>query len=215
MHGTPFRRWLSRQFSIAYDLYLDIRRGVDSLVQTALKRDTPDWRLRNACPACTFKLKDEPRLKFDMLFTMDGNDSLKRVIRRGAAAEDKPGSIVETLDHRILETDYYISRRDVDKWAGRTTQDSLPLQNTEDDSQPNKCEDRWRNMSPENTKRMWGVFDETGIFLALCRHGFTLVLADMVQSGRSTHSPLLRNFCKLSARILAEDMTLVVSLLKP
>jgi len=50
-------------------------------------------------------------------------------------------------------------------------------------SQPNNCEDRWRNMSPDHTKRMWRVFDETGIFLALCRHGFTLVLTDMVQSG--------------------------------
>jgi len=38
-------------------------------------------------------------------------------------------------------------------------------------------------MSTDITKRMWGVFDETGIFLALCRHGFTLVIADMVRSG--------------------------------
>ena len=38
-------------------------------------------------------------------------------------------------------------------------------------------------MSPDITKRMWGIFDETGIFLSLCRHGFTLVIADMVQSG--------------------------------
>jgi hypothetical protein len=30
---------------------------------------------------------------------------------------------------------------------------------------------------------MWGIFDETGIFLALCRHGFSLVIADMVWSG--------------------------------
>lgn len=28
-----------------------------------------------------------------------------------------------------------------------------------------------------------GFFDETGVFLALCQHGFVLVLADMVQSG--------------------------------
>jgi len=30
---------------------------------------------------------------------------------------------------------------------------------------------------------MWGIFDETGIFLSLCRHGFTLVITDMIQSG--------------------------------
>jgi Kyakuja-Dileera-Zisupton transposase len=33
------------------------------------------------------------------------------------------------------------------------------------------------------TKCMWAIFNETGIFLALCRHGFSLVIADMVQSG--------------------------------
>lgn len=33
------------------------------------------------------------------------------------------------------------------------------------------------------TTRMWGIFDETGVFLALCRHGFVLVIVDMVQSG--------------------------------
>jgi hypothetical protein len=33
------------------------------------------------------------------------------------------------------------------------------------------------------TAKMWGVFDETGIFLALCRHGFVLLLTDMIRSG--------------------------------
>ncbi|KAJ7634028.1 hypothetical protein B0H17DRAFT_1217364 [Mycena rosella] len=38
-------------------------------------------------------------------------------------------------------------------------------------------------MSEEITERMWGIFDETGIFLALCHHGFVLLIADMVKSG--------------------------------
>jgi hypothetical protein len=38
-------------------------------------------------------------------------------------------------------------------------------------------------MKDEIRKKMWGIFDETGIFLALCRHGFALVMADMVMSG--------------------------------
>ena len=37
-------------------------------------------------------------------------------------------------------------------------------------------------MKEEVTSRAWGVFDETGIFLSLCRHGFALLLTDMVQS---------------------------------
>jgi len=42
---------------------------------------------------------------------------------------------------------------------------------------------RWKNMKDQHTARMWSVFDETGIFMAVCRHGFSLVIADMVQSG--------------------------------
>ena len=38
-------------------------------------------------------------------------------------------------------------------------------------------------MINELTAQMWGIFDETGIFLALCWHGFVLVVADMVRSG--------------------------------
>ncbi|KAJ7310166.1 hypothetical protein DFH08DRAFT_823197 [Mycena albidolilacea] len=37
---------------------------------------------------------------------------------------------------------------------------------------------------------MWGIFDETGIFVALCQHGFVLLVADMVQSGELAKYPL-------------------------
>jgi hypothetical protein len=50
-------------------------------------------------------------------------------------------------------------------------------------SRGNPCATRWANMINEITAKMWGIFDETGIFLALCRHGFVLVVADMVRSG--------------------------------
>ncbi|KAJ7599715.1 hypothetical protein C8J56DRAFT_768187, partial [Mycena floridula] len=33
-----------------------------------------------------------------------------------------------------------------------------------------------------NTRAMWRIYDETGIFLSLCRHGFVLLIADMVNS---------------------------------
>ena len=53
----------------------------------------------------------------------------------------------------------------------------------QEDADYNPCADRWKNMKDDITKRMWAIFDETGIFLALRRHGFSLVIADMVQSG--------------------------------
>ncbi|KAJ7659535.1 hypothetical protein B0H17DRAFT_1145282 [Mycena rosella] len=37
---------------------------------------------------------------------------------------------------------------------------------------------------------MWGIFDETGIFLALCRHRFVLLLCDMIRSGELAKYPL-------------------------
>ncbi|KAF8814644.1 hypothetical protein BYT27DRAFT_7081252 [Phlegmacium glaucopus] len=40
------------------------------------------------------------------------------------------------------------------------------------------------------TAQMWGIFYETGIFLALCQHGFVLVVADMIQSGELAKYPL-------------------------
>ncbi|KAJ7867192.1 hypothetical protein B0H14DRAFT_3441889 [Mycena olivaceomarginata] len=54
----------------------------------------------------------------------------------------------------------------------------------------NPCADRWKNMIEDVTSKMWGIFDETGIFLALCRHGFVLVIADMIRSGELAKYPL-------------------------
>jgi len=58
-------------------------------VQQVLLWDTPDWRLQNACPACTYKLKDKEKLKFLMLYTIDGNDSLKRIVQHEAVPETR------------------------------------------------------------------------------------------------------------------------------
>jgi len=53
----------------------------------------------------------------------------------------------------------------------------------EDDVDENPCTNQWANMINEITARMWGIFNEMGVFLALCWHGFVLVIADMIQSG--------------------------------
>jgi hypothetical protein len=45
------------------------------------------------------------------------------------------------------------------------------------------CEGRWENIKEDVTARAWGLYDKTGIFPALCRHGFMLVVVDMVKSG--------------------------------
>ncbi|KAJ6586794.1 hypothetical protein DFH09DRAFT_1307908 [Mycena vulgaris] len=107
-----------------------------------------------------------------MLTTMDGNDSLKRVLKHdrktGAQHEEEP----------MLEK--------VDEWAKARLADILPA--NEDPKNP--CSDRWKNMINDVTSWMWGIFDETGIFLALCQHGFVLIVADMVRSGELAKYPL-------------------------
>ncbi|KAI0038356.1 hypothetical protein FA95DRAFT_1567791 [Auriscalpium vulgare] len=190
LHVVPFRRYLVRQFSIAYDLYLAIRAAARNCALAAVGHDAPDWRLTNCCPACTYVLEDEDEMRFSMLFTMDGGNSLKRVLRRSAAPYDETGETLgpssEAIDTRSVSGDYYLSRGTVDKFANDIGSAALP----ESDAASNPCAERWENMAPDITKKMWGVFDETGIFISVCRHGFLLVLADMVKSGELSKYPL-------------------------
>ncbi|KAJ7872320.1 hypothetical protein B0H14DRAFT_3083643 [Mycena olivaceomarginata] len=184
MHGVPYRPYLCQQFSIAYDLYLDLRRRTEERVMKALDRGST-WRMKHACPACMYKLEGEDALIFDMLTTMDGNDSLKRVLRR-----DKSSMVEDETGEPTLANDgYYISRDRVDLWARSRLGDKLPMDQTSTD-EDNPCADRWKNMINDVTSKMWGIFDETGIFLALCRHGFVLVIADMIKSGELAKYPL-------------------------
>ncbi|KAJ7873649.1 hypothetical protein B0H14DRAFT_2162047, partial [Mycena olivaceomarginata] len=67
LHGKPFVAYLIQQFTICFDLYLKMLRTVDARVAKALGRDDPDWRLKNCCPACTYKLEGEEKLIFSML----------------------------------------------------------------------------------------------------------------------------------------------------
>lgn len=52
-----------------------------------------------------------------------------------------------------------------------------------DEPQLENCASNWKAAASTEKKRMWGVFDETGIFASACPHGFVLWLVDMVKSG--------------------------------
>ena len=203
MHSVPFKSYLSRQFSIAFDLYLSILNNVDRLVQVSLERDSADYRIKHLCPPCTYILEGEKKLKFSMLYTVDGNDSLKRILRREEVPEQQEdsqksataaqaqttmeggphpllGPSSEVKDSRTAGHGVYLSREQVDEWAKEVLKEDMPDFDYDDD---NPCAECWRNMKTELTTKMWGIFEETGLFLALCRHGFVLLLVDMVQSG--------------------------------
>ncbi|KAG0693899.1 hypothetical protein DFH29DRAFT_881108 [Suillus ampliporus] len=170
LQGVQFHAYLSCQFLIAYDM------------------------LKHTCPACTYTLAGEVPLKFRMLYTKDGNDSLKRVLKQhiGDNNLDSNDTIAFTQRFSELPTmqfvggDQYLPREYIDCFTGDMAVDMLTC-----DDEDNPCAGCWKNMKDEKTKRMWGVFDESGIFMAMCRHGFSLVIADMVQSGEQAKYPLV------------------------
>lgn len=45
------------------------------------------------------------------------------------------------------------------------------------------CVERWKANAEESKKGMFSCFDETGIFICICRHGFVLLVVDMISSG--------------------------------
>ncbi|KAF9231943.1 hypothetical protein BU15DRAFT_81804 [Melanogaster broomeanus] len=192
LHGVTFQCVLSRQFSISFDLYLQIPSEVDKLVSQALHRDSADWRLKHACPVCMYTLDGEAALKFKLLYAMDGNDSLKRVIRcMPDLHEDdttyRPSSELPT--GQVVCSSIYLSH----DYVNQFTDDVAGTKNTSTSSESkdeNPCAGRWKNMDDQKTKKTWGIYDETGIFLAVCRHGMSLLIADMVQSGELAKYPL-------------------------
>ena len=66
------------------------------------------------------KLMEEPALIFDILWAMDGNDSLKQIICQGPADDgdpNKPGPSHEGTNTRKVQGDMYITWKDVNKGA--------------------------------------------------------------------------------------------------
>ncbi|KAF7334351.1 hypothetical protein MSAN_02380000 [Mycena sanguinolenta] len=194
LHGRPYIPYLAQQFTISFDLYLEVLGNIDKRVATALGRDAPDWRLKNCCPSCTYKLEGEQKLIFSMLVAMDGNDSLKRVLRKDSTFDDDGNPTrgkSQRQDPREADAggSYFLKRDEVDKWAKEMIDGMVDVPII-DDPDKSDCHERWKNLKEDMTSRMWGVFDETGVFLALCRHGFVLLLADMVRSGELAKYPL-------------------------
>ncbi|KAG6881052.1 hypothetical protein C0992_001987, partial [Termitomyces sp. T32_za158] len=130
---------------------------------------------------------------------MDGNDSLKRLRNTTKpppaeeGSEPQLGESKARHDLRTIPGDRYLTREEVDQWAkaqleeilssGASKDPSSSLPREESVEEDNPCAGQWTNMINEVTAKMWGIFDETGVFLSLCRHGFALVIADMMQSG--------------------------------
>lgn len=104
-----YKSTFAEQFSIAFDVYLDILHAVDSRVNAVLARNTENWRMLNACAPCMYKLDGEVPLPYGILAAMDGNSSLKLV-------DDRFRSGYARVDGRTCRTDLFLSPEEVDKF---------------------------------------------------------------------------------------------------
>ncbi|EJD53616.1 hypothetical protein AURDEDRAFT_156856 [Auricularia subglabra TFB-10046 SS5] len=179
LHNVPYTRSLRNHFSDAVDAFAMILRAIDEHVRVILGRDG-DWRIKNSCPPCSYKCAGEPPLRFARQFTMDGNNSLKRY------------ATPWTRDEAVYPTVYIIAPDEVDMFAGevsRTTRPSaasegIAVEYNATDEPCGECYKRWRNSrSDSQRKASWDALEETGSFVCVCRHGFIVCAADMIQSG--------------------------------
>lgn len=126
------------------------------------------------------------------MFCIDGNNSLKRLAPLGNRHRG---------DTRVFEqSDYYLSENFVNGFAhevkarrggpgneeGQVSNEGDPTDDAAYDdpaSTPSPCTTNWKAAAAEDKKRMWNIFDETGIFASACPHGFILWITDMVRSG--------------------------------
>ncbi|KAI0700240.1 hypothetical protein C8T65DRAFT_709710 [Cerioporus squamosus] len=198
----PYRRRYRKAISDAFDVYLTLMESVHVKVQAALGRGTRNWRPRYACPACSYKTAEEPSSLYERMYVMDGNNSLKRVAPFG---NRKVG------DTRTFASDYFIPPHVVDKFANevkpRQSQphvevpDSVDQDPDSDLEEPTEgdptdgapvsaCASNWKAAASDEKKRMWAIFEETGVFAAACRHGFVLWLIDQIRSGELAKYPL-------------------------
>ncbi|KAF8344671.1 hypothetical protein F5887DRAFT_918042 [Amanita rubescens] len=71
-------------------------------------------------------------------------------------------------------------------------QDHIPESSTADECNETNfgCDERWRNANPEARKQLFSLFNETGVFIACCRHRTVLYICNMVQSGELSKYPL-------------------------
>ncbi|KAJ7729122.1 hypothetical protein B0H14DRAFT_2640505 [Mycena olivaceomarginata] len=182
-------------FSISYDLYLDLCRRTEARLLHRLGHDSFAWRVKHDCPACMYKLKGEDELIFDVLVTLDGGNSLKRALQRnkvesepGDGPEFVVGESKEYTDNQDASDWYFLAREKVNELAKHRITERMPIEAIEDKTNP--CAERWKNMIEDITAKMWGIFDETGIFICLCRHGFVLMIVDMIKSGELAKYPL-------------------------
>ncbi|KAH8109879.1 hypothetical protein DFH11DRAFT_1515076 [Phellopilus nigrolimitatus] len=185
LQKVAYKGGMRKAFSQAFDVYLEILHRIDQQLDRVLYSSTLLTKLHSACPACAFKVKDEPAMKFSVLMAMDGNESLKRVHRTQTTIDDVTVS-VENPDSRERGSHFFMGADDVNVFKNEVKRRKPAKAKVKD----SPCVDRWSNLAAESNKKMCGIFEETGIFISACRHGIVQQLCDMIRSGELAKYPL-------------------------
>ncbi|KAJ3851030.1 hypothetical protein EV368DRAFT_66091 [Lentinula lateritia] len=143
--GIAFKPYLSTQIYEALDTYIAI-----------LNR---------------FRLKEDFNLQVQMIVSMDGNDSLKRVERkedmlqeREEGGQDLPPTSKECIDRRVGGASYFASRKETNTWDEKNWGEISELSASK--SQPpisslwveGCCKECWQNMKETNVSRLPAKF---------------------------------------------------------
>ncbi|KZT31847.1 hypothetical protein SISSUDRAFT_974542, partial [Sistotremastrum suecicum HHB10207 ss-3] len=182
LHKRAYEPHFRVQFSEAFDVFLHILRIVEQRINEALGRDEPMWRLKHSCPPCTYKTQNEAPLRFSHMRALDGNDSLKRLDR----------SIRVHEDQRRFPSDYILYPEDVDPWQPAPRSSSKKQDNLQpaDYYENSACTEKWKAAQDDSTKKALKTYEETGIFVSVCRHSFVGMMCDMIRSGELQKYPL-------------------------
>lgn len=197
----PYRRRYRTLLADAFEVYLLIVRGVEQRVCSVLGREAPNWRAMYGCPACGYDLEGELPSRWQRMFCIDGNNSLKRLrpLGKRAAGDTRvftysdyylPGDYVDSFANEVqsrkLPAEHSANSEEVppnDRPQIADDDDTYPVDGVSDDSPLKTCTQNWKAAASEEKKRTWGIFEETGIFASACPHGFVLWITDMVRSG--------------------------------
>lgn len=192
---VPYRRRYCTMLVGAFDIYLALVNSIKKKVKIALGHDALKWRVLHTCPPCAYELEDELPLTFNRMFVIDGGNSAKRIQQVG----DR-----QRRDMReYTDSDYMLPRSYVNQFANKVRSQPTPADTSEpedvvpaiwddDNADPedssqqvmsSDCSKNWKAAAGEEKKQMWSIFDETGLFVAACRHGLLLWVTDMVRSG--------------------------------
>ncbi|KZV81825.1 hypothetical protein EXIGLDRAFT_627873, partial [Exidia glandulosa HHB12029] len=140
------------------------------------------------------QLTNEEALVIPGFLAMDGGQSNRRNASAGLA------------DPRAFDSDYRIPPEEVDLYANEVQrriskqreEPEAPAYTTLEESgepgddapKPSICASRWKNAKAEHNKLAPGMFDQTGVFALLCRHGLVLWFLEMIRSGELAKYPL-------------------------